>query len=62
MMPEGEDSRPCPWAERNVVHIMAATDEPCGLGDVPGYGSFGGTVIDHDKRAANHKIVGDLGK
>jgi len=62
MMPEGEDDRLGSGAERSVVHIVALADESCSLGDVPGYGSFGRAVVDHDKRAANHKVVGNLGK
>ena len=52
MMPEGEDGRLRPRAERSVVHILASTDEPCGFGNVSGYCSFRGTVVDHDKGAA----------
>jgi hypothetical protein len=60
MMPEGEDRRLRPGADRSVVYVLASTDESCSFGNVSGYGSFGGTVVDHDKRTANNKVVGDL--
>ncbi len=62
MMPEGEDRRLGARAERSVMHILALADKPCGLGDVPGDGSFSETVVNHDKRTANYQVIGDLGK
>ncbi len=57
MMPEGEDSRLCARAEGGVVHIIASADETCGFGNVSGDAGFGGTVVDHDKSAANDQVV-----
>ena len=62
MMPEGKDGRLRSRVEWSVVHILASTDEPCAFGNVSGYCSFRGTVVDHDKGAAEDKVVGNLRK
>ena len=62
MMPEREDCGLGTRAEGCVVHILASADESDGFGNVSGYGSFGETVVDHDKGAAEDKVVGNLRK
>ena len=62
VLPEREDGGLRAKAERGGVHILSSTDESDGFGNAMRNLGFGAAVIDHDKRASDHKIVGNGGE